>query len=344
MDTENILNLKNEAFAQITTAQTREELENIRIAYLGKNGKITKLTKRIKDISPNKRAEYGRIINSTKENIENLLFERKQQILEELEKKEKWFDLTIPGIKPQIGSKHPLLETLKEIENIFRYLGYQIAEGPEIETDYYNFESLNIPKDHPARDMQMTFYLNLKDEKGNPKILRTQTSAMQVRVMEKINPPFRVLVPGRNFRYEQVDASHGFEFWQVEGFVVDKDIKLTDLFGTIDFVLRELFGEKIKLRFATTNFPFVEPGVDTYMSCTICNQKGCSFCKNTGWSEIMPAGMIHPDVLKRGNIDPKRWRGFAFAIGLSRIVNLRYRISDIRILNTPDLRILSQFK
>lgn len=344
MDTENILNLKNEAFAQITTAQTREELENIRIAYLGKNGKITKLTKRIKDISPNKRAEYGRIINSTKENIENLLFERKQQILEELEKKEKWFDLTIPGIKPQIGSKHPLLETLKEIENIFRYLGYQIAEGPEIETDYYNFESLNIPKDHPARDMQMTFYLNLKDEKGNPKILRTQTSAMQVRVMEKINPPFRVLVPGRNFRYEQVDASHGFEFWQVEGFVVDKDIKLTDLFGTIDFVLRELFGEKIKLRFATTNFPFVEPGVDTYMSCTICNQKGCSFCKNTGWSEIMPAGMIHPDVLKRGNIDPKRWIGFAFAIGLSRIVNLRYRISDIRILNTPDLRILSQFK
>ncbi len=344
METEEILNLKNEAFAQITTAQTKEELENIRVAYLGKNGKITNLIKKIKNITPEKRNKYGRTINSTKQNIENLLFERKQQIIEELEKKEEWFDLTIPGIKPQIGSKHPLLETLKEVENIFRYLGYQVAEGPEIETDYYNFEALNIPQDHPARDMQMTFYLNLKDEKGNPKILRTQTSAMQVRVMEQIRPPFRVLVPGRNFRYEQVDASHGFEFWQVEGFVVDKDISLTDLFGTIDFVLRELFGENIKLRFATTNFPFVEPGVDTYMSCTICNQKGCPFCKNTGWSEIMPAGIIHPNVLRRGKIDPEKWGGFAFAIGLSRIVNLKYRISDLRTLNTPDIRILSQFK
>lgn len=344
MEREEILNLKNEAFAQITTAQTKEELENIRIAYFGKNGKITRLIKKIKDIPKEKRREFGRMINETKQNVESLISARKQEIIKKTGKEEEWLDLTIPGIKPDIGSKHPLLETLNEVESIFRYLGYQVAEGPEIEDDYYNFEALNIPKDHPARDTQMTFYLDTKDKKGNPKILRTQTSAMQVRVMEKTKPPFRVLVPGRNFRYEQIDASHGFEFWQVEGFVVDRDVKLTDLFGTIDFVLRELFGQDIKLRFATTNFPFVEPGVDTYLGCTICHQKGCSFCKNTGWSEIMPAGMIHPEVLKRGKIDSKEWRGFAFAIGLSRIVNLRYRINDLRILNTPDLKILSQFK
>lgn len=344
MEREEILNIKNEAFAQITIAQTKEELENLRAMYLGKNGKLTNLIKRIKEIPPESRREQGMAINEAKQNIEKLIFIRRQEIIKKASENEEWFDITIPGIKPKIGSRHPLIETLNKVENIFRYLGYQVAEGPEIENDYYNFEALNIPKDHPARDTQMTFYLNVRDEKGNPKILRTQTSAMQVRVMERTKPPFRVLVPGRNFRYEQVDASHGFEFWQVEGFVVDRDIKLTDLFGTIDFVLRELFGQDIKLRFATTNFPFVEPGVDTYLGCTICHQKGCSFCKNTGWSEIMPAGMIHPKVLERGGINPQEWRGFAFAIGLSRIVNLKYRIDDLRILNTPDSRILSQFK
>jgi phenylalanyl-tRNA synthetase alpha chain len=166
---------------------------------------------------------------------------------------------------------------------------------------------------------------------------------MQGRVMSKMKPPFKVLVPGRNFRYEQVDASHGFEFWQVEGFVVDENIHLTDLFGTINYVLQKLFGKDIKTRFATTNFPFVEPGVDTYLQCTICKGKGCSFCKGTGWSEIMPAGMIHPNVLKEAKIDTKKWNGFAFAIGLSRIVNLRYQIKDLRTLTTPDMRILSQF-
>ena len=212
-----------------------------------------------------------------------------------------------------------------------------MAEGPEIETDYYNFEALNMPPEHPARDTQMTFYLE------NGRILRTQTSAMQVRVMEKTKPPLRVLAPGRNFRYEQIDASHSFEFWQTEGFAVDQDIRFTDLLGTISFVLKSLFGNNIKIRFATTNFPFVEPGVDTYLRCTICQGKGCPFCKGSGWSEIMPGGMIHPQVLKRSGIDSEKWRGFAFAIGLSRIVNLRYQINDLRVLNTPSLKILSQF-
>ena len=190
-----------------------------------------------------------------------------------------------------------------------------------------------------------TFYLDTKGShvKLGELILRTQTSAMQGRVMGKVSPPLKVLVPGKNFRYEQVDASHGFEFWQVEGFVVDKNIHLTDLFGTIEYVLKKLFGESSKIRFATTNFSFVEPGVDTYLQCTLCKGKGCSFCKKSGWSEIMPAGMIHPFVFKEAGIDPNKWTGFAFAIGFSRIINLKYQISDLRTLTTPDLRILKQF-
>jgi phenylalanyl-tRNA synthetase alpha chain len=334
---EEIINLKNEAIAQIMSARDSAELEEIRAGYLGRNGKFTNLVRKIKEVPAEKRKEFGITLNESKKAIENLLSDKKQELIKILTEKREWFDLTMPGLKPSIGHLHPLTQVLAEVKHVFNYLGYQVADGPEIETDFYNFEALNIPKDHPSRDTQMTFYLN------SGKILRTQTSAMQGRVMEKMKPPFRVLVPGRNFRYEQVDASHGFEFWQVEGFVVDENIHLTDLFGTIDYVLRSIFGNETKLRFATTNFPFVEPGVDTYMRCTICSGRGCSFCKGTGWSEIMPAGMIHPNVLKTAGIDTKKWNGFAFAIGLSRIVNLRYHIQDLRTLTTPDMRILSQF-
>lgn len=332
-----IINIKNEAVAQITHVSDTKQLEEIRAEYLGRRGKFTLLVKNIKNVPNEAKKQYGITLNDSKNTIEKLISDKKQELVRSLTEKRDWFDLSIPGIKPELGHNHPLKTVLSEVVDIFKYLGYQRADGPEIETDYYNFEALNIPKDHPARDTQMTFYL----PKG--KILRTQTSAMQGRIMEKTKPPFKVIVPGRNFRYEQVDASHGFEFWQVEGFVVDKNIKLTDLFGTIDYVLRKIFGESIKLRFAVTNFPFVEPGVDTYMSCTICGGSGCSFCKKTGWSEIMPAGMIHPNVLDMAKINTKIWGGFAFAIGLSRIVNLRYKISDLRTLTTPDLRILSQF-
>ena len=334
---EDIINLKNEAIAQISEAKDGTELEELRAAYLGRNGKFTLLVKKIKDVPVESRKTFGITLNESKIAIENLLSDKKHELIKSLSEKRDWFDLTMPGFKSNIGHLHPLTQVLKEVNKIFNYLGYQIADGPEIESDYYNFEALNIPKDHPSRDTQMTFYV----EDGN--ILRTQTSAMQGRIMEKMKPPFRVLAPGRNFRYEQVDASHGFEFWQVEGFVVDENIHLTDLFGTISYVLRELFGKDTKIRFATTNFPFVEPGVDTYLECTICKGKGCSFCKGTGWSEIMPGGMIHPNVLKKAGIDTKKWNGFAFAIGLSRIVNLRYQIKDLRTLTTPDMRILSQF-
>jgi len=343
---EEINNLKNEAVAQIMEAATSQEIENLKIVYLGRNGKLNSLIKNLKDVTPEDRKNIGMLINSCKETITTLLSDKRFSLVKSLTEKRDFFDLSVPGQNPKTGTLHPLTTVLAKVKEVFGQLGYQIADGPEIETDHYNFEALNITKDHPARDTQQTFWVDTAGSKLTPGeiIMRTQTSAMQGRVMEKIKPPFKVLVPGKCFRYEQVDASHGFEFWQVEGFVVDENIRLTDLFGTIDFVLKEIFGPEAQTKFATTNFPFVEPGVDTYLKCTICGGKGCSFCKNTGWSEIMPAGMIHPNVLKMAGIDTKKWNGFAFAIGLSRIVNLKYHIHDLRVLTNPDLRILRQFK
>lgn len=334
---EKILNLKNEALAQIVSAKTEEELESLRQAYLGRKGKLTLIIKEIPNLPLEKRVDIGRLANDAKKAIEETVSNQLSVVSIQQTGRKEWFDTSLPGIKPEKGHLHPQTQVLEKILNIFNFLGYQVAQGPEIETDWYNFEILNIPKDHPSRDTMQTLYLD------NGKLLRTHTSSMQGRVMEKAKPPFRVVVPGKCFRFEQVDPSHGFEFWQVEGFAVDKNITLTDLFGTISYVLKKLFGEKTMLKFACTNFPFVEPGVDTYMKCTVCQGKGCSFCKNLGWSEIMPAGMIHPGVLEKSGIDPQKYSGFAFAIGLSRIVNLMYQMNDLRLLTLPDLRILNQF-
>lgn len=343
---EELIQVKNSALSLILEAKETSEIEEIKVQFLGRSGVLTLLIKEIPKIAKEKRPDIGRLANEVKNTIEEAL-EHKYASLKNIKirtDREK-VDETMPGIKPETGTIHPLTQVIYDVVDVFKSLGYQAADGPEIETDYYNFEALNIPKDHPARDTQQTLYLDTRESKVNPGeiILRTQTSAMQGRVMEKTKPPVRVIVPGKNFRYEQVDASHGFEFWQVEGFCVDTDIKLTDLFGTIDYVLLKLMGEKIKLKFATTNFPFVEPGVDTYIECTVCHGKGCSFCKYSGWSEIMPAGMIHPNVLKAVGYDSKKVSGFAFAIGLSRLVTLRYQMDDLRLLTNPDLRILKQF-
>ena len=342
---EEILNTKNSALAQILDSQNLPELDELRVGYLGRNGKLNNYFKDIKGLPADKRKEVGNLLNDSKKAIEDALEKKGQSLTNSLVNEKSWFDLTIPGIIPEIGSLHPQTRVLREVLEIFKYLGYQVADGPEIERDHYNFEILNFPKDHPARDAQQTMFFDVNGTKFTPGELipRTHTSAMQGRVMEKSPPPLRVIIPGRCFRYEQVDASHGVEFWQVEGFVVDKNVRLTDLFGTIEFVLKSLFGDKTKIKFATTFFPFVEPGVDAYIECTVCNGKGCSFCKKTGWSEIMPAGMIHPSVLSRSGIDTEVWGGFAFAIGLSRVVTLKYQIDDLRTLHTPDLRILKQF-
>ena len=343
---ETLMQIKNSAVSMIIDAEDQKELEEIKLQFLGRSGKLTLALKEITKVPIEKRPEIGQLANEVKNIIEETLENKLSIVKNQASKvrKEK-IDITAPGIQPPIGHLHPMTQVLYEVVDIFKKIGFQVADGPEIESDYCNFEALNIPKDHPARDVQQTLYLDTRDSKVNPgeTILRTQTSNMQIRVMEKTKPPLRVIVPGKVFRYEQVDASHGFEFWQVEGFLVDTNVKLTDLFGIIDYVLRKLMGSSIKLKFATTNFPFVEPGVDTYISCTVCKGKGCSFCKYSGWSEIMPAGMIHPNVLKAVGYDSQKVSGFAFAIGLSRLVTLRYQMDDLRLLTNPDLGILGQF-
>ena len=331
-----ILSQAKEGLEKITTLG---DFNDLYLDYFGTNGLFNQEAKRIKQVPDSEKPSLGVALNKLKKEL-IALFQQKKATLITGKKSEK-VDITIPGKIPSFGHLHPQTIVLNELIDIFSFLGYQVALGPEIESVWYNFLSLNFPPDHPAMDTQQSLKVELDGD--NKSLLRTQTSSMQVRVMEKTAPPLRVIVPGKCFRYEAVDASHGFEFWQLEGFAVDNNITLTDLFGTIDFVLRRLMGEKIKLRFACTNFPFVEPGVDTYVTCTVCQGRGCSFCKNCGWSEIMPAGMIHPNVLTSAKIDPQTWQGFAFAIGLSRAVTLRYGISDLRILTTPDLRILKQF-
>jgi phenylalanyl-tRNA synthetase alpha chain len=342
---EDIEKTKDQALKEISGAVSHEEVEKIYLNYLGRKGKINLLIKHIKTLDEKERRQAGQAINEAKNIIEKAISDKQGNLIKNQTQASEWFDLTIPGKTKPTGNLHAQTKVLTEILKIFNYLGYQVADGPEIEKTFYNFEILNFPKDHPARDAQQTMFFDVSGTKYQPGELipRTHTSAMQGRIMEKAKPPFRVVVPGRCFRYEQVDASHGVEFWQVEGFVVDKNVRLTDLFGTLEYVLKSLFGESTKIKFATTFFPFVEPGVDTYIECTVCKGAGCSFCKNTGWSEIMPAGMIHPFVLEKSNINANEWKGFAFAIGLSRVVTLKYQINDLRILHTPDMRILTQF-
>lgn len=343
---EELINIKNNALSLILDAQDLKELEELKLKFLGRSGELTQTIKKIPKLPLEQRVEIGMLANEIKTTIEETVEQKKLDLTSKtINLRKERIDKTAPGIKPNIGHLHPLTQVLSDTIEIFKGIGYQTVDGPEIETDYYNFEALNIPKDHPARDTQQTLYLDTKNSKTTPGeiILRTQVSTMQIRVMEKIKPPVRIISPGKVYRYEQVDASHGFEFWQLEGFLVDTNVRLTDLFGTIDYILRQLMGKEVKIKFATTNFPFVEPGVDTYIECTVCHGKGCTFCKMSGWSEIMPAGMIHPNVLKAVGYDSKKVSGFAFDIGFSRLVTLRYRIDDLRLLTNPDLRILNQF-
>lgn len=343
---ESLMQIKNSAVSMIIEAEDQKELEEIKLQFLGRSGKLTLAMKGITKLPIGDRREVGQLANEVKKVLEESIKDRSLSLKTRASaKRREKIDITNPGIKPNIGHFHPLTQVLYEVVDVFKGIGFQAADGPEIETDHYNFEMLNIPKDHPARDTQQTLYLDTRQSKVTPGevILRTQTSSMQGRVMERVKSPVRVIVPGKNFRYEQVDASHGFEFWQVEGFMVDLNVKLTDLFGTIEYVLKKLMGEGTKIKFATTNFPFVEPGVDTYISCTVCKGRGCSFCKYSGWSEIMPAGMIHPNVLKAVGYEPEKVSGFAFAIGLSRLATLKYQMDDLRLLTNPDLRILEQF-
>lgn len=331
----------------IRDCRTLESLKEIEVKYLGRKGELTDILKGLKDLSDEEKRAVGPQTNNVKLTLEAKIREKQSQLeAEEISRKlsGEFFDITAPGTEQKIGHIHPLSQVQLEAEQIFSDMGFTVMDGPEVESEYYNFEGLNIPADHPARDMQDTFFLKDKNEpKHGRLVLRTHTSPVQVRTMEKFGAPLRVIVPGRVFRYEATDASHDSIFYQVEGLVIDKNISLAHLKGVMAEFLTRLFGKEVKVRFRPGYFPFVEPGLELDFSCLICNEKGCSVCKHTGWVEFMGAGMVHPNVLKAGGIDANLYQGWAFGFGLTRLVMMRYGIDDIRLLQSGDLRFVQQF-
>lgn len=332
--------IRNAAADALGAAQSAQQIEEVRIKYLGKKGELTAILKQMGKLSPEERPVIGQLANEIRADIENRIALKSAEIKKnELEKRllgEK-IDVTMPGTLPEIGHKHPLSIVLDEIKEIFMGMGFDIAEGPEVEYDYYNFEALNIPKDHPARDTQDTFYID------DNIVLRTQTSPMQIRFMENHEPPFRMIAPGRVFRSDAVDATHSPLFNQIEGLVVDKGISMADLKGTLETFAKRLYGENTKIRLRPHHFPFTEPSCEIDVSCFKCGGKGCPMCKGEGWIEILGGGMVHPKVLKNGGVNPDEYSGFAFGIGLERLVMFRFNIDDMRLLYENDLRFLSQF-
>ena len=325
---------------QISESKDLSTLNDVRVAILGKKGALTAVLKSMKDVSPEDRPLVGQLVNETRESIEQMLEETKAKLEAEalsLRLKEEVIDVTLPAKKNQVGHRHPNTIALEEVERIFTGMGYEVVEGPEVEYDYYNFEALNIPANHPAKDEQDTFYINEKI------VLRTQTSPVQVREMEKGKLPIRMLAPGRVFRSDEVDATHSPSFHQVEGLVIDKHITFADLKGTLAEFARELFGESTKVKFRPHHFPFTEPSAEMDVTCFKCGGKGCRFCKGEGWIEILGCGMAHPRVLKMSGIDPEEYSGFAFGMGLERIALLKYEIDDMRLLYENDQRFLEQF-
>ena len=337
---EKLKQIKESAQAALGSINTPQEIENFRIKFLGKKGELTAVLKGMGSLSAEERPIIGQKANEVRGYIEKALEEKKAALLsaaEELKLKAEKIDVTMPGKRASSGEIHPLNKVLSDLENIFIGMGFSIAEGPEVELDYYNFEALNLPPDHPARDTQDTFYIS------DDVVLRTQTSPVQVRTMEKQKPPIRIISPGRVYRSDAVDATHSPVFHQVEGLVVDKGITMSDLKGTLAVFARKLYGSDTKTRFRPHHFPFTEPSAEMDISCFNCGGKGCRFCKGEGWIEILGCGMVHPKVLSNCGIDPDVYSGFAFGIGLERIALFRYDIDDIRLFYENDSRFLKQF-
>ncbi len=337
---EQLEKIKQEAVKQIEASDALDRLNEIRVAYLGKKGELTSVLKGMKNVAPEERPKVGQMVNEAREMIEAKLEETKQILARrarEAQMKAEVIDVTLPAKKANVGHRHPNTIALEELERIFTGMGYEVVEGPEIEYDEYNFTKLNIPEGHPAKDEQDTFYINKEI------VLRTQTSPVQARTMEKGKLPIRMISPGRVFRSDEVDATHSPSFHQVEGLVIDKNITFADLKGTLAEFARELFGEETKVKFRPHHFPFTEPSAEMDVSCFKCGGKGCRFCKGTGWIEILGCGMVHPHVLEMCGIDPERYTGFAFGVGLERIALLKYEIDDMRLLYENDIRFLKQF-
>ena len=337
---EKLEQIKAQALAQIEASDALDKLNEVRVNVLGKKGELTAVLKSMKDVSPEERPKVGQMVNETREEIEKVLEEARARIekaVREAKLKAEVIDVTLPAKKALIGHRHPNTIALEEVERIFIGMGYDVVEGPEIEKDYYNFEALNIPADHPAKDEQDTFYIS------GEFLLRTQTSGTQVHEMEKGKLPIRMLAPGRVFRADEVDATHSPSFHQIEGLVIDKNITFSDLKGTLAEFARELFGEDTKVKFRPHHFPFTEPSAEMDVSCFKCGGSGCRFCKGSGWIEILGCGMVHPHVLEMSGIDPEEYTGFAFGVGLERIALLKYEIDDMRLLYENDIRFLKQF-
>ena len=332
--------IRNEAIAQIKAAGGMDALNDIRVSFLGKKGELTAIMKSMRDIPPEERPAFGQMVNEARQEIENSLDTMKKDLAakaRELQLKSEVIDVTLPAKKNYLGHRHPNSIAQEEVERIFTGMGYEVVEGPEIEFDYYNFEALNIPANHPAKDEQDTFYIT-KDL-----LLRTQTSGTQIHTMETQPLPIRMIAPGRVFRADELDATHSPNFHQIEGLVVDKNVTFADLKGTLAEFAKQLFGEDTKVKFRPHHFPFTEPSAEMDVTCFKCGGKGCRMCKGEGWIEILGCGMVHPHVFEMCGIDPEEYQGFAFGVGLERIAMLKYEIDDMHHLYENDIRFLKQF-
>ena len=324
----------------IAAAQSVAQVEELRVRFLGKKGELTAILKQMGKLSPEERPVVGALANEVREAITQDITARTKELQEaQLQQRllEETMDVTLPGERPVQGKRHPFEKVLRELKEIFLGMGFDVVSGPEVELDHYNFEMLNMPKSHPARDTQDTFYIT------ENVLLRTQTSPMQIRPMEKTKPPIRIICPGRVYRSDAVDATHSPIFHQIEGLVVDENVTFSDLKGTLEMFIKKLYGEGTRVRFRPHHFPYTEPSAEMDMSCFKCGGKGCSLCKGEGWIEILGCGMVHPKVLENCGIDPEKYSGFAFGVGLERIVMMRYGIDDMRLLYENDLRFLKQF-
>ena len=332
--------IKQRAEQSLDSVNDLSQLEQLRVSYLGKKGEITAILKQMGSLSPEERPVVGELANKVRTQIEQLISEKTSALKNARRKarlEAETIDITLPAKEVKKGGLHPLSIVQNDMIELFRSMGFDVVDGPEVETDFYNFQALNVPEDHPARDMQDTFYL------GEGIMLRNQTSATQIRTMMNMKPPIRMVCPGRVFRADEVDATHSPVFHQMEGLVVDKGITMCDLKGCLEQFAHVIYGDDTKVKFRPSFFPFTEPSVEVDVSCSECGGKGCRVCKGSGWIEILGAGMVHPNVLRSCGIDPDEYSGFAFGIGLDRLATTRYKISDIRLLFENDLRFLRQF-
>ena len=332
--------LEARALERITAAASIEQLESVRVEVLGRKGALAQISKDMGKLSAAERAELGKLLNAVKQSVDSAFSARKRQFEQAALRARlegEWIDLTLPAPGPGPGSLHPVTQVQAELEELFTSMGFAVLSGPEVETEYYNFDALNTPADHPARDMQDTFWV----EGGH--LLRTHTSPVQVRGMERLGPPLRMIAPGRVFRNEEVDPSHEHTFYQLEGMMVDRDVSVAHLLYFMKTLLAAIFHREVAVRLRPGYFPFVEPGFELDIRCLICGGSGCSVCKQSGWVELLPCGLVHPNVLRHGGIDPEQWNGFAFGLGLTRLAMMRYGIDDIRLMQSGDLRFLRQF-